>query len=302
MVATLSKSNLLNFFHETVMFRVYLGVNNVGMLLMTNLYPQKTVVKNFQPDDIEGKHLFKESAATLNGLFADPERSDFITFVASIGNPSGSEHDVQTGMRKSLIEIAQLHDSMTKLVGYSAQRGEDVPVMSYFVDAVEQRGHHADAHAKMLAEQMKDGRPFDAEAMAKEGFRNVLLEVATLNHFLSQPDGAEAFQELMKDKKQQRASLTYSLPFAMTAKDDLNDQQQFSSFKHAVASAYEKMQQTLGVKIPDEKVVELIEHPLTSTLSTSSLDDIRSQHFHLNDAYTPIVQKLILPSSVGKNV
>lgn len=138
--------------------------------------------------------------------------------------------------------------------------------------------------------------------MAKEGFKNVLLEVATLNHWLSQPDGAEAFQELMKDKQQQRTSLTYALPFASVVADDLNDQQQFSSFKHAVTSAYENMQHTLGVKIPDEKVAELIEHPLTSSLSTQSLDDIRSQHFHLKDAYTPIVQKLILPSSVGKNV
>lgn len=265
---------------------------------MTNIYPHKTVIKNFQPDDIEGKHLFKESAAALNNLFADHDRSDFINFVAGIGNTSGQAVDVQSGIRHSLVEIAQLHDSMTKLIGHSAERGEEVPTMSYFVEAVEQRGHKADAYSKSLAQQMRDGRPFDAEEMSKAGFRNILLELGTLNHWLSQPDAAEVFQELLHDKKKQQDGLSeYALPFAVKAQDDLNDGQKFSSFKHAVSNAYERMQKALGVKITDEKIQQLIEHPLTSSLSTGSLDEIRSQNFQMPDIETVFVQRLIMPSS-----
>ena len=46
----------------------------------------------------------------------------------------------------------------------------------------------------------------------------------------------------------------------------------------------------------------LPDHPLTSSLSTSSLDDIRSQHFHLKDEYTPIVNRMILPDSVKRKL
>lgn len=70
--------------------------------------------------------------------------------------------------------------------------------------------------------------------------------------------------------------------------------------RHATTRGYEGLQKTLGVSIPTEAAKELIEYPLTASLSRASLDDIRAQFFQLPaDDKGPFAAKLLKPAAYG---
>lgn len=183
----------------------------------------------------------------------------------------------------------------------SASRGEEVPVMSYFVDYVGRRGKTASADAVALAQQMAQGRPFEAEDVSKEAFRNLLLEFATLNYWLASPDASAAFQELQAGQRRQTQRLfaDIQLPLISTQRTH-TDAQEFSAFCHAASKAYDELQKMLGVNIPNDAVKELVEHPVTATLSRAGLDDIRAQYFQLPaEDKASFAARLIMPKANG---
>jgi hypothetical protein len=246
-------------------------------------------------------NFFKQCSAALDQFFAVPAHADLADFCVRAGNAKHDASDVFSGLQHCLSEIRQLHQSFQRVAGMSSARGEDVPTMSYFVDYVDRRGKTAGGDALALAQQMNQGRPFEAEDVSKEAFRNLLLEFGVLNYLLMQPDAAQAFHELQTAQRKQADGLLADahLPLINTGREH-TDAQEFSMLRHATTRGYEGLQKTLGVSIPTEAAKELIEYPLTASLSRASLDDIRAQFFQLPaDDKGPFAAKLLKPAAYG---
>jgi hypothetical protein len=266
---------------------------------MTNILPPRKNIRNFEDDDLEGKALFRATASILNEFWSLPVAGQL--GVGPTGLVGGGT-TVEAGVGHSLQELKQLHENMERVVGESSvAHNEEVPIMSYFVQQVQGRGQKVDEVARTLAQEMTDGRAYFAEELSKEAFKNLLLELITLDYWLRQDGAVSAFQEMLaRDQRRQRDIMEpYILKNLLGARNEVEDSQyKFRAFCKRVEDLKLEAQKALGVDIPQEDVEQLVKHPLSAKLSLCPLDDLRQHYFKLPQAYDgEFVRKILSPGA-----
>jgi len=267
---------------------------------MTNLLPERKNIRNFRPDDIEGKFLFKQCRLTLDRFLADTAREEVADFCmrAERGAAPASQ-DAFHALQHSLSEIRQLHQSFQRVVGMSAERGEEVPTMSYVAEYIGRYHKNADMQVQAMASEAEKVRPVHAEDVSKEAFRNLLLEFGVLHYWLNHADAEPAYVELLSCQRKHAHRVMALLDFPAVKETLLQkDMQAFQELRRDTAVSYAELQKALGVSIPDAAIAELVEHPLTSLFSRASLEDIRAQFFQLPEAYKDsFAARLLMPGA-----
>ncbi|MFZ4540768.1 MAG: hypothetical protein ACOYNL_03020 [Rickettsiales bacterium] len=247
---------------------------------MTQFLPPKKSIRNFESTDIEGKRLFNQAADLLEGFFSKSLAYDLANSVPYIPGGGALGNTSQARMSHALSEMMHLHGEFQKLIGQSRRHGEDVPTMSHFTKMVA-AGRKVDKGIKQLAAEVND-RPYAPEDLAKEAYRNLLLECAILDHCLNQEDAFSAFQEIVSRQQHHASDLFLQLKLPkMALQDTLSLEHKFSALRTSVSHLYGDLQSDLGIALPKEAVQALVDHPMDAKLCASSLDEIRIQFFKL---------------------
>jgi hypothetical protein len=257
---------------------------------MTSNLPKKSRIKNFSDDPV-ARNLFLTEVRELNALFRNPLiHSLGVVPVTATNNIIVGASTLEQHIQSSLQRLYEYHVWTEQLIGASIARGEDVPTMSVFLEMGRNR-KNLDYHTIDLMERMDEGRPYDADDLAKETFKVVLLEVGKL-HLLMQQEGAlSAMHEIRQRCARQSGSMLNDKRLLGIFKKAPVDQEDFLDAQKKISDIFVNLQKAMCVALPDSAIQELIEHPLSAPLSVSDLDKMRQDFFCLYTADAKAVQQ-----------
>ena len=262
--------------------------------------PPRNRIRNFE-QDMEAPRLFRSEGMALQGLFADPmlymmgqgqaklPEIGHLGVISSgrlagVGLVSGQSLEMRIGASlQSLFQYYQWHKNISK--GINIEEGQ-LPQMSVIaMDIDKRKSSRLNDSTAELRQEDDESRPVEANALTREMYKALLLEVGTLHILLHEEGARDAVSEIRLRHSRKYESPMSSTPFAMKlfqqeplSKDELFEVQQ------RVDRIYVNLQKALCTSIPDAVMHDVVEHPLSAQLVTSSLEDIHKLYFHM---YSP---------------
>lgn len=260
---------------------------------MTHL-PKKSSMANFQPADLEGKWLFNQGSQRLDSLFSNAWLQDFAqsqkdaslsVFAVPDREVGGqtkkelSDDELRSALALTTSKLAEIHEWQQKIIGFSKERREDVPVMSYTQQVIDRR-KKTDAATRELSELLRN-KPYVAEDVAKEVFHVALLEIAKLDYVLKDERALPMLKEMDAARTHMaNAAMQPFSDFGMKPTQELTSAK-FTCLKAEIAAANTAMQKDLGVQLPQEEIATLVHRPIDAPLSRMVLKEIRQNFFQM---------------------
>ena len=257
--------------------------------------PPRNRIRNFG-QEMDSPRLFRHEGIALQALLANPilyamasgqanlpEMGHLGTLsgsqVAGVGWVGSQSLEMRIGASlQSLFKYYQWHKGLSR--GVDLELGQ-LPTMSILAADIDsrKRGTLDDSIAE-LREMDDDGRPVGAEEMTKETYKALLLEVGNLHLLLHSQGAQDAVSEIRLRHSRKLGEIDSPLLRKFLVQEPVSNDELLEVQKR-VDSIYTDLQKSLCVAIPDDAMHDAMEHPFSSPLVKSSLEQIRQLYFHM---------------------